>query len=87
METLDVYKWSGHAVLMGRGLLAGQFPGEVLHMFNASKRAARKKYRNFVADGIALGKREELVGGGLKRYLKFSVSQVYESFDDRILGN
>jgi len=42
METLDAYKWSGHAVIMGHGLLAEQSPDEVLHMFNASKRAAGK---------------------------------------------
>ncbi len=44
------------------------------------------KSRDFVSEGMSLGKKEELVDGGLKQYLKFSVLRVYEAFDDRILG-
>ena len=87
LALLDSYKWSGHAVIMGQGLLVGQNPDEVLLMFGNRKKNARKKYHDFVADGIPLGKRDELVGGGLRRYLKFSGSQDLESFDERILGS
>lgn len=86
MDVLDSYQWSGHAVLMGKGSLAGQNSDEVLLMFGNRKPTARKKYRDFVAEGISLGKRDELVGGGLRRFLKFSGSENIESFDDRILG-
>jgi hypothetical protein len=87
MEKLDAFKWSGHAVIMGHGKLPGQASDEVLHMFDDNRRAAIRKYRDFVAEGIALGKRDELVGGGLKRYLKFSGSHDFEAYDERILGS
>ncbi len=87
IEELDSYKWSGHAVIMGKGSLVGQNIDEVLLMFGKRKKDARKKYCDFVADGIPLGKRDELAGGGLRRYLKFSGSEDLESFDERILGS
>jgi putative transposase len=40
----------------------------------------------FVADGIPLGRRDELVGGGLKRYIKLSGSSESEAYDERVLG-
>ncbi len=87
IEALDLYKWSGHAVLMGNEALSGQNTDEVLLMFGNRKKNAREKYRNFVADGIPLGKRDELGGGGLRRYLKISGTNDLELFDERILGS
>jgi REP element-mobilizing transposase RayT len=87
MENLETFKWSGHAVLLGHAFLPGQAVDEVLQMFDNNKNSAAGKYRDFVAEGIALGRREELVGGGLKRYLKFSGSHDFEAYDERILGS
>jgi putative transposase len=87
MEQLDTYKWCGHAVLMGQCLFAGQRTDEVLTRFGDHKNTAVARYREFVADGIALGKRDELVGGGLRRYLKFSGSNEFQAYDERILGS
>ncbi|AJE02316.1 transposase [Geobacter pickeringii] len=84
MEELDRYPWSGHAVLMGNRELAGQQTEEILSRFGCKKAKARHAYRQFVADGIALGKRSELTGGGLRR--SGSVAGKPESFDERILG-
>ena len=84
---LDTFKWSGHAGLMGRPPLSGQVLDEVLLLFDEDRKKARGKYRAFVADGIALGKRDELVGGGLKRHLKYSGTNGYEAYDERVLGS
>lgn len=85
MEELDRYPWSGHAVLMGNLELVGQRTDEVLSRFGRKKAQARRAYRQFVADGIALGKRRELTGGGLCRSGSAASGKV-ELFDERILG-
>ncbi|WP_232278976.1 transposase [Geotalea uraniireducens] len=83
---LNEYPWSGHAVLMGRREMPGQNVEEVLRYFGQRKKLAQEKYQSFVADGITLGRREELVGGGLKRVLKLVGGELITAYDDRILG-
>jgi REP element-mobilizing transposase RayT len=87
LEALDRYPWCGHAVLLGNMALSGQAVDEVLALFAKQTKAARDSYRRFLADGINLGSRPELVGGGLR------CSQVLDDdgsaamdFDDRVLG-
>ena len=88
LEGLDVYPWTGHAVLMGNKKLAGQAGDRVLLLFGKRLTAARKKYRQFVADGMSQGRRPELVGGGLRRSRKVSGGQEeIANFDDRVLGS
>jgi putative transposase len=87
LDGLDSYKWSGHAVIMGKETFAGQNVDEVLQLFDKRTGSARKKYRSFVEDGIQLGKRDELVGGGLRRSRKLSGSEEYDAYDERILGS
>jgi putative transposase len=87
LRQLDAHPWSGHAVMMGHRQLQGQTTDEVLMMFDQDRRQARNKYRAFVAEGIPLGKRDELTGGGLKRRLKLSGSSDFEAYDERILGS
>jgi REP element-mobilizing transposase RayT len=87
IDQLDAYKWSGHSVIMGNKVLSGQEVDEVLRFFDLREKSARAKYHQYVGEGIALGKRNELVGGGLKRYLHFSGSQDFQAFDQRILGS
>lgn len=84
---LNGYPWSGHAVLMGRRELPGQNVEEVLGYFGKRTKPARGKYQSFVADGILLGRRDELVGGGLRRVLKLTGNEVITAYDDRILGS
>jgi REP element-mobilizing transposase RayT len=83
---LDIYPWSGHSVLLGKEVLAGQVVEEVLLLFGKRLSTARKKYREFVADGVGHGRRPELVGGGLHRSRKASGQEEMVSFDDRVLG-
>lgn len=87
LDVLDSYPWSGHAIIMGKGTLTGQSEEEVLQLFDTRKGSARKKYRSFVEDGIQQGKRDELVGGCLRRSRKLSGSEEYEAYDERILGS
>jgi hypothetical protein len=54
---------------MGKRVYDWQAVDEVLTRFARRAGAAREKYRAFVADGIARGRRPDLVGGGLIRSL------------------
>ena len=63
MRELDSYKWCGHAGIMGNLALPGQVIEEILLMFDQNLKIARTRYRDFIAEGIHLGKRGELVGG------------------------
>jgi len=83
---LDRYPWSGHAVLMGKGELAGQATEEVLSRFGRGPVKSRRAYREFMADGISQGRRGDLLGGGLKRS-RSEEGRDFEAFDERILGS
>lgn len=89
MESLGKYPWTGHAVLMGNKDAKWQEVKEVLEQHGGS----RKRYEEFVQDGIKRGRRPDLVGGGLIRSLggirhtqtiRFEDRQAY---DERILGD
>ena len=86
MEELALYPWSGHAVLLGHRQLGGQEIDSILERFGSKVSQARQNYRQFVADGINVGRREDLVGGGLKRSQGEGNNHANESFDDRVLG-
>lgn len=64
---LNKYPWSGHSVLMGNSTRAWQESYSVLAYFGSKLETARKAYASFVNEGIAYGRRSELVGGGLIR--------------------
>lgn len=88
LEDLDRYPWSGHAVLMGHRSLEGQETRSILERFGKTLLRAREHYRQFVADGVGAGKREELIGGGRKRSQAAKGGDfASESFDERILGS
>jgi REP element-mobilizing transposase RayT len=87
IDELDSYPWCGHAVLMGKQGLSGQSADDVLLLFGQKKRRARQKYRAFVIDGIKHGRRDDLVGGGLRRSQGVQRSGEYEAYDERILGS
>jgi putative transposase len=67
LTTLDRYPYTGHAPLLGRIARPWQSTGDVLGRFARRRRPARAAYRDFVAAGIAQGRRPELQGGGLVR--------------------
>ncbi|MBN1833730.1 MAG: transposase [Deltaproteobacteria bacterium] len=69
LSELDNYSYSGHKSLMGKVKLEWQDAEYVLCYFGKKAGDARKKYRSYVEKGIELGRRPELVGGGLIRSL------------------
>ncbi len=88
LDALERYPWCGHAVLLGYRPFDGQPVDEVLLRFGKRLSVAQKYYREFVADGIAMGKRPELVGGGLRRSRALSGEDPEKgSHDDRVLGS
>ena len=69
MQGLDGYRWSGHSAIMGKINILAQDRDFVLSYFGQKEGAAKKAYREYVSEGIAAGRRTELVGGGLVRSL------------------
>jgi hypothetical protein len=86
LAELDHYRWSGHAVLLGNLSFSRQDTSSILERFGDTLATAQQNYRQFVADAITEGRRNELVGGGLKRSQGEHEDNEYHSFDERILG-
>jgi REP element-mobilizing transposase RayT len=86
LDELAIYPWTGHAVLLGHRQLGGQETEAILERFGKRVTTARQNYRQFVAVGIKAGRRDDLVGGGLKRSRGERQNHEYESFDERVLG-
>ena len=94
MFELEKYPWCGYGVLMGRFKNEWQDRDYVLAWFGKKEGEAKKAYRKYVQEGIAQGRRPELVGGGLIRS-QGGWSQVIsmrrhggrELSDERILGH
>ncbi|MBI1883610.1 MAG: transposase [Chlamydiae bacterium] len=94
MTALDVYPWTGHAVLMGNQEKLWQNSEEVLSRFSRKRYAARLSYHQYIEDGLAMGERNDLMGGGLRRSAggwtgvsDLRKNKEYWRGDDRILGN
>jgi REP element-mobilizing transposase RayT len=93
-EELDHYAFSGHSAVMGRCRNDWQDTGGVLRLFADRVATARRRYRRFVGEGIALGRREELIGGGLVRssggwaaVKTMRRDKLFQKSDERILGD
>ena len=67
LEELDHYRYSGHSALMGKRKRDWQDTDKVLALFANRPSPARSGYRQFVEEGIEMGRRPELTGGGLIR--------------------
>jgi len=86
LTALERYPWSGHMVIIGKQSLEGQVVDEILAHFAKGKREATRQYKLFVADGVALGKRNEL-GGGRRLTREFLDELSDEPYDERVLGD
>jgi len=88
MESLNQFPWCGHAEILGKRCACGLDVNYVLSLFSTKTNAARHGYLQFIADGMEMGKRLELVGGGLRRsqVLSQTPGEIID-FDDRILGS
>jgi REP element-mobilizing transposase RayT len=69
LPELDRYPWCGHATLVGRVRYPWMDRKYVLAWFGQGEAQAVRAYRAYVREGISLGRRPELVGGGLVRSL------------------
>ena len=87
VEGLDRFRWSGHSVLMGNEQRAWQARGEVLAYFSEKEKVARRRYRQFIADGISLGRKEGLTGSRRRGRGEECEEEPEEQSDARILGS
>ena len=94
LEALNRYRWSGHGVLLGQIRNDWQETEYVLKLFGGERKKGIRAYRRFLADAKDMGRRPELVGGGLIRSLGgwskvISLRQggEKEEYDSRILGS
>ena len=69
LEALEQYAYSGHSAIMGFWRREWQDVDTVLEYFGERKKGARRKYREYVGEGVRQGRRPDLVGGGLIRSL------------------
>jgi hypothetical protein len=67
LRELERYPYCGHGVILGTVKNEWQDMESVLSQFGSRERDAKSAYQRFVADGVELGRRPELVGGGLIR--------------------
>ena len=65
LKELDSYSYCGHSALMGKKKREWQDIEYVLGFFGKRIGDARKRYRSYIKKGISMGRRPELVGGGL----------------------
>ena len=93
MDELNRFPWSGHSALVGTIRRDWQDTAYVLSYFGQGAKA-RKNYLQFMEEGISLGKRTELVGGGLIRssggwssVLALRRRGGKQAGDERILGD
>ncbi|MEW6326671.1 MAG: transposase [Thermodesulfobacteriota bacterium] len=94
LPELDRYPWSGHSVIMENSKYPWMGTNYVLSQFSRTRRAAKTAYRKFIEEGLDMGHRPELTGGGLIRSLG-GWSQVVsmhrkghrEASDERVLGS
>jgi REP element-mobilizing transposase RayT len=94
MTALDKYSFSGHRVIIGRHSNDWQDTGSVLRLFCERVTEARSQYRAYVEKGIVIGRREDLIGGGLIRshggwanVKAMRRAKIFEKADERILGD
>ena len=67
LVALEKYPYCGHGAVLGKLRYDWQDRHSVLAQFGGREGEAIAEYRRFVEEGVALGRRPELVGGGLVR--------------------
>ena len=94
LEDLNKYSYCGHCRILGAGAEPWQAAEEILLRFSNVTEEALEKYEVFVAEGIAMGKRSELTGGGLVRsaggweaVISAHRAGIFLKSDERILGD
>lgn len=93
LRELDRYPWAGHSALLGHVARPWQAVEAILGQLAERRRVAQRRYRTFVAAGVAQGRRPDLQGGGLRRsaggwtaLAALRRGRERWAFDERILG-
>ena len=94
LKALDEYPYCGHGRLVGNFENSWQDVKYVLKFFGESLWTARRRYREFLAEGVVQGRRPDLVGGGLIRSAGgwSAIKEMrrmggYQKGDERLLGD
>ena len=94
MRSLDAYRWSGHAVLIGRRQAAWQDTEQVLDLFGRTRNVAVRAYREFIVEGVPMGRRPELTGdaicgraGDARPNEALDAASEWRPVDQRVLGS
>lgn len=88
LKGLDKYSYTGHAALLGNRQRVWQDTDYILGFFSSKRKVARRKYRVFVENGIDMGRKPELVGGGLIRSLGgWKIAKVLRKGQERLKGD
>lgn len=94
LRELDRHPWAGHSALLGHLTRPWQAVETVLGQFAERRRVGQRRYRAFVAAGVAQGRRPDLQGGGLRRsaggwsaLAALRRGRERWAFDERILGS
>jgi len=93
-KSLAGYPYCGHSVIIGRKKINWQDTEYILRLFGDKEAIAKRRYSQFVHNGIEQGSRPNLTGGGLLRshggwtgIKALRESGDYQKGDERILGN
>lgn len=91
---LEHFAYCGHGALLGIHRQDWQNVQGILHLFSFDLAVARTKYREFVTVGLSMGRRNDLIGGGLIRsaggweqVIANRRTGVFQKSDERILGD
>jgi REP element-mobilizing transposase RayT len=94
LTALDEYPFSGHSAIIGNVPRDWQDVESVLVRFGQHVSYARRRYRAYVEQGIAQGRRNDLIGGGLirsgggwKEVQETRRRNLFQKSDERILGD
>jgi putative transposase len=92
LRQLERYPYCGHGTILGTQSNAWQDRDSVLAQFSEREAEAKEAYRRYIAEGVVLGRRPELVGGSGSAAEWFAVKsqrrhRIEESTDERILGS
>jgi putative transposase len=94
LRNLDAYRWSGHTVLIGRREAAWQDTEEVLELFGRKRSVSVKAYREFMAEGVSIGRRPKRTGdvmtrraSGVRQEQVLDAQSGKRQVDERVLGS
>jgi len=93
MGELDRFEFCGHGIILGKQQKDWQDVDKLLGMFGKRVGEARRNYRAYVEQGIEMGRRADLIGGGLIRssggwqaVKAMRRLRIHAKGDERILG-